>query len=141
MLIKLTYWRDSILNTGTDTALYNNVKKLSFYVMHISNGRGGERLLEKVNPFVNDLAAPIKTLMGSYNVQTSINDSRLKNYLAALYRNERHYKPINLYRTNEPLTYSMNWVISKRTLDSMDMRMHSDEVQKYIGSVLEEMKR
>jgi hypothetical protein len=141
MLIKLNYWRDSILVTGADSSLANNVKKLSFYVIHINNGRNGELLLEKVNPFVNDLAAPIKTLVGSYNVQTSINDSRLKNYLAALYRNERHYKPINLYRQMEPLTYSMNWVISGRTLDSMDARLHSPEVQKYFGSVLEEMRR
>jgi predicted acylesterase/phospholipase RssA len=141
MLIKLNFWRDSILTTGKDSSLYNNVKKLSFYVMHISNGGGGELLLKKVNPFVNDLAAPIKTLVGSYNVQTSINDSRLKSYLAALYRNERHYKPINLYRVNEPLSYSMNWVISKRTLDSMDVRLHSPEVQKYFGSVIEEMRR
>lgn len=141
MLIKLNFWRDSILTTGTDTALQNNVRKLSCYVMHISNGRGGERLLQKVNPFVNDLAAPIKTLMGSYNVQTSINDSRLKSYLSSVYRNERHYKPINLYRVNESLTYSMNWVISKRTLDSMDVRLQSAEVQRYLGSVLEEMRR
>jgi predicted acylesterase/phospholipase RssA len=141
MLIKLNYWRDSILTTGTDSVLYNKVKKLSFYVIHINNGRSGELLLEKVNPFVNDLAAPIKTLAGSYSVQTSINDSRLKNYLAALYRNDRHYKPINLYRTMEPLTYSMNWVISGRTLDSMDVRLRSAEVQQYFGSVLEEMRR
>jgi predicted acylesterase/phospholipase RssA len=141
MLIKLDFWRDSILTVGKDSILQNQVRKLSFYVMHISNGRGGELLLEKVNPFMNDLAAPLKTLMGSYNVQTSINDSRLKNYMANLYRNDRHYKPINLYRVNEPLTYSMNWVISKRTLDSMDVRIQSPEVQKYFGSVLEELKR
>lgn len=141
MLIKLNFWRDSILNAGTDTVLQAKVKKLSFYVMHISNGRGGETLLEKVNPFVNDLAAPLKTLAGSYNVQTSINDSRLKSYLRALYRNHQHYKPINLYRFREPLTYSMNWVISKRTLDSMDMRLQSAEVQEYIGNVLQEMRR
>jgi hypothetical protein len=35
----------------------------------------------------------------------------------------------------------MNWVISRRTLDSMDMRLQSDEVQRYLGSVLAEMKR
>ncbi len=142
MLIKLNYWRDSVLlGSVSYSNLYNKVKKLSFYVMHINNGRGGELLLEKVNPFVNDLAAPIKTLVGSYNVQTSINDSRLKNYLLAIYRNDRHYKPINLYRVNEPLTYSMNWVISKRTLDSMDVRLQSQEVSRYFGLVLDELRR
>ena len=141
MLIKLHYWRDSILRTGTDTTFMNKIRKLSFHVLHISNGRGGELLLKKVNPFVNDLAAPLKTLAGTYNVQTSINDSRLKNYLVSIYRNNDHYKPINLYRFRDSLTYSMNWVISKRTLDSMDMRLRSAEVQKYMGSILNEIKR
>jgi hypothetical protein len=39
------------------------------------------------------------------------------------------------------LTYSMNWVISKRTLDSMDMRLNSNEVKNYIDGILKEMNR
>jgi hypothetical protein len=109
--------------------------------MHISNGPEGDVLLKKVNPFVNDLAAPIKTLMGAYGVQTSINDSRLKNYLQNMYGNGLHYKPINLYRPKEPLKYSMNWVISKRTLDSMDQRLYSADVRAYMVKILHEIKR
>ena len=109
--------------------------------MHISNGPEGEILMEKVNPFVNDLAAPLKTMMGSYGVQTTINDLRLKNYLRNLYGNELHYKPINLYRPREPLKYSMNWVISNRTLDSMDQRLYSPDVRTYISRVLQEIRR
>jgi hypothetical protein len=90
---------------------------------------------------VNDLAAPIKTIMGAYGVQTSINDSRLKNYLSGLYRNNLHYKPINLYRPQEPLKYSMNWVISGRTLDSMDQRLYSNDVRAYMVKILQELKR
>jgi predicted acylesterase/phospholipase RssA len=141
MIIKLNYLRDSICRSGTDTILSNNCRKISFYVMHISNGPEGEILLEKVNPFVNDLAGPLQTLMGSYGVQTSINDLRLKNYLRGMYGNELHYKPINLYRPREPLKYSMNWVISNRTLDSMDQRLYSPDVRSYISRVLQELKR
>jgi predicted acylesterase/phospholipase RssA len=141
MIIKLNYLRDSICRSATDTILSNNCRKISFYVMHISNGPEGEILLEKVNPFVNDLAGPLKTLMGSYGVQTSINDLRLKNYLRNMYGNELHYKPINLYRPREPLKYSMNWVISNRTLDSMDQRLYSPDVRSYISRVLQELKR
>lgn len=141
MLIKMNYWRDSVIVNGSDPQLKNTMQKLAFYVLHITNGRGGETLLKKVNPFVNDLAAPLKTLMGSYSVQTTINDSRLKNYLQSVYRNDSHYRPINLYRYNDPLTYSMNWVISRRTLDSMDARLHSREVLDYMGTVLKEMNR
>lgn len=141
MIIKLNSLRDSICKSQTDTILRSNCKKISFYVMHISNGPEGDVLLKKVNPFVNDLAAPIKTLMGAYGVQTSINDSRLKYYLQNMYGNGLHYKPINLYRPKEPLKYSMNWVISKRTLDSMDQRLYSSDVRAYMVKILHEIKR
>lgn len=141
MIIKLNSLRDSICKANTDTVFRNNCKKITFYVMHISNGPEGDILLKKVNPFVNDLAAPLKTLMGSYGVQTSINDSRLKSYLRNLYGNELHYKPINLYRPREPLKYSMNWVISGRTLDSMDQRLYSPDVRAYMSRVLQEINR
>jgi len=141
MIIKLNSLRDSICRSNTDTILRSNCQKITFYVMHISNGPEGDILLKKVNPFVNDLAAPIKTLMGAYGVQTSINDSRLKNYLSGLYGNGLHYKPINLYRPQEPLKYSMNWVISGRTLDSMDQRLYSSDVRAYMVKILQELKR
>lgn len=141
MIIKLNSLRDSICKANTDTIFRNNCKKITFYVMHISNGPEGDILLKKVNPFVNDLAAPLKTLMGSYGVQTSINDSRLKSYLRNLYGNELHYKPVNLYRPREPLKYSMNWVISGRTLDSMDQRLYSPDVRAYMSRVLQEINR
>lgn len=110
--------------------------------MHISNGWPvNEGSLKKVNPFVNDLASPLQTIMGAYGVQTTINDSRLKNYLRSMYGNDAHYKPINLYRPAEPLKYSMNWVISGRTLDSMDKRLYSSDVCAYMGRILQELKR
>jgi hypothetical protein len=141
MIIKLNSLRDSICKSNTDTILRSNCEKIAFYVMHISNGPEGDVLLKKVNPFVNDLAAPIQTLMGAYGVQTSINDSRLKNYLRNMYGNGLHYKPINLYRPKEPLKYSMNWVISGRTLDSMDKRLYSADVRAYMVKILHELKR
>jgi hypothetical protein len=141
MIIKLNSLRDSICRSNTDTVFRANCQKITFYVMHISNGPEGDILLKKVNPFVNDLAAPLQTLMGAYGVQTSINDSRLKNYLRNLYGNGLHYKPINLYRPKEPLKYSMNWVISRRTLDSMDKRLYSPDVRAYMVKIMQELKR
>lgn len=141
MIIKLSSLRDSICKSNSDTILRSNCEKIAFYVMHISNGPEGDILLKKVNPFVNDLASPLQTLMGAYGVQTSINDSRLKSYLRNLYGNELHYKPINLYRPKEPLKYSMNWVISRRTLDSMDKRLYSPDVRAYMVKIIQELKR
>jgi hypothetical protein len=65
MIIKLSSLRDSICRSNTDTVFRSNCQKITFYVMHISNGPEGDILLKRVNPFVNDLAAPIKTLMGA----------------------------------------------------------------------------
>lgn len=141
MIIKLNFLRDSICRSAADTILRNNCRKINFYVMHISNGPEGERFMKKVNPFVNDLAGPLQTLMGAYGVQTTINDSRLKSYLRSLYGNELHYKPINLYRPREPLKYSMNWVISGRTLDSMDQRLYSPDVRAYMTRICQEVRR
>jgi predicted acylesterase/phospholipase RssA len=121
MIIQL---RRMITENGLDEATKTRLAKLNIQVIHITNGPSGDLLVHKVNPFINDLAAPIKTLIGSFGIQTTVNDSRLKNYMRDLTGNDINYWDINLYRPNEPLKYSMNWVISKRTLDSMDNRLY-----------------
>jgi hypothetical protein len=95
-------------------------------------------LLNKVNPLVNDLAAPVKTLIGAYGSQTAVNDRRLQNYMRNFYNDEKHYMQLNLYVKNDPMTFSMNWVISDRTLDSMDLRLKNLQS---INTVLERMKQ
>ncbi len=97
--------------------------------------------LKKSKPVCKRPGISIKNADGRYGVQISINDSRLKNYLQIMYGNGLHYKPINLYRPKEPLKYSMNWVISKRTLDSMDKRLYSADVRAYMVKILHEIKK
>jgi len=121
MIIQL---RRMMTESGWDEATKARFAKLNIQVIHITNGFSGDMLVHKVNPFVNDLAAPIKTLAGSYGIQTTVNDSRLKNYMRDFTGNDVNYWDINLYRPHEPLKYSMNWVISKRSLDSMDNRLY-----------------
>jgi hypothetical protein len=106
--------------------------KLDFYVLHITNDPhpGGEAVLEKVSPLINDLAAPLQTLAGAYGSQTSVNDSRLRNYMNNN-AGAGHYIPVNLYKdSNETMSFSMNWVISKRLLDSMNARLEGSAVVK-----------
>ena len=110
--------------SGWDDASKARLAKLNIQVIHITNGPSGDMLVHKVNPFINDLAAPLTTLVGSFGIQTTVNDSRLKNYMRDFTGNDINYWDINLYRPSEPLKYSMNWVISKRTLDSMDNRLY-----------------
>ncbi len=100
--------------------------KLDFTILHITNDPVAEVKLEKVNPFTNDLAAPVKTLLGAYGTQTSVNDFRLKKYIASMYDEEigsGHYKHISLYRDKEKMDYTMSWVISRYVLKAMDKRL------------------
>ena len=54
---------------------------IEFLVIHIQNNSLGSDSLKSVHPLVNDLAAPGKTLAGSYSQQTNLNDGRLYQYL------------------------------------------------------------
>ncbi len=94
--------------------------KIKFYVLHLANSPLGDMTLEKVNPLINDLAAPIKTLIGAYGTQTMINDERLKNFLITMYADTVHYRMFNLYDDEKNITYSMNWVISDQLLKAMN---------------------
>jgi hypothetical protein len=107
-----------------DNYLKGFENKLDFHVLHITNDPNpdGDPLLNKVNPLVNDLAAPLQTLAGAYGSQTSVNDSRLKNYIVNNI-GMNNYHRLNLYQENDKMGFSMSWVISKRTRDTMDFRV------------------
>ena len=84
--------------------------KLEFVIIHITNDVLEDAVLDKVNPFTNDLAAPVKTLLGAYGTQTSVNDFRLQKYIASINREEvggAHYKHISLYRPKDSMQYTM----------------------------------
>jgi hypothetical protein len=119
-----------LMKDDTDSlSRYRN--KLDFFILHCTNdpNPGGQPVLERVNPLTNDLAAPIVTLVGSYGTQTSVNDSRLENYMINNF-GENHYTRINLYEKNDKMSFPMNWVISKRVLDSMNARLENSAVVK-----------
>jgi hypothetical protein len=123
-----------------DTAFLSRYKnKLDFIILHITNdpNPGGGPVLKKVNPLTNDLAAPIVTLVGSYGTQTSVNDSRLKNYMINNF-GPGHYNRINLYKKDDEMSFPMNWVISKRVLDSMNARLEGSPVVKELWQKMNE---
>jgi hypothetical protein len=108
-------------------ASYKN--KLEFTVIHITNDPLTDSQLSAVNPVVNDLAAPVKTLIGAYGTQTSVNDLRLKRYIKNIYQaptDTTYYKLISLYKENDPMKYTMSWVISKHVLDAMNQRLYDN---------------
>ncbi|GAA0531931.1 patatin-like phospholipase family protein [Chitinophaga japonensis] len=98
-------------------------KKLRWYVIHITNSSVDPTALEKVHPVVNDLLAPMQTLIGSYGTQTVVNNLRLIRYLRELNKDTTYF-PISLYEKDDSNTYAMNWAISDTTLRKMNNRLH-----------------
>lgn len=111
-------------------------KKIRFHVIHVANQPSEDIKIQKIHPLINDLAAPIKTIIGSYASQTNINDLRLYKNLMEIYKGDTTYQKINLYKPSDSDTYPMNWSISDRSLSRMNMRlfMH-EELDKLILSI------
>ena len=107
--------------------------KIKIYILHIANSPIEGVPLTKVNPMVNDLAAPVKTLLGAYGTQTTINDYRLMNLMKYNFPGDTLYRKINLYDEGENPNYSMNWVISRKQLKAMDSALiRNKELKKMI---------
>ncbi len=94
--------------------------KLEFYVIHMSNTDPKDLEKDRINPVVNDLLSPVRTMIGSYGSQTTVNDQRLKSFLTAMYPKTNHYLNFDLYKNDRlKITYSMNWVISRYQMNLM----------------------
>ena len=109
-----------------DTLYKKYAAKLKFYVLHATNSPQGDAFLNTVNPLVNDLAAPVKTLIGAYGTQTVVNDKRLWNQLKIIYPAEEHYIKLNLYDSKINIAYPMDWVISDTALINIKKRLYTN---------------
>jgi hypothetical protein len=121
--------------------LCKQVARLRFRILHIVNSPLdlGSPDLKSVAPIKNDLLAPVLTIVGTYDMQTTVNDRRLYNYiddinkfsnnkadhtLISLYENEREWLTDSLcqrFDTEPP--YSMNWFMSDTTSRRMANRL------------------
>ena len=111
-------------------------QKIRIYIIHIANSPNEGVPLEKVNPMINDLAAPVKTLLGAYGTQTIVNDNRLLNLMKYHFPKDTLYRKINLYDDGDNPNYSMNWVISQKLLDSMGTSLvRNKELKKMVSKI------
>jgi hypothetical protein len=125
----------AILTYGRNSADldFSRIKNLRFEVIHITNSPGGASIIEPVAPIKNDLMAPLLTIVGSYDMQTTVNDSRLQNFIKdipVISGNKATYYQIPLYKdydeldsTKKEAPYAMNWFISDTTRKRMDKRL------------------
>ncbi|MBC7828944.1 MAG: patatin-like phospholipase family protein [Chitinophagaceae bacterium] len=131
----------NILNIAReDTILSRQIKKIHFKVLHIVNSPVGfSRNVKPVDPIKNDLLGPLLTIIGTYDMQTTVNDMRLINFISdinkfsdnradyvqiSLYeeRNEWKQNPLNIRFRREP-PYAMNWFMSDTTLNRINKRL------------------
>lgn len=129
----------SITASGGDTLLQKRYRKLSLTILHITNSPLAAVPLQPIGPFVNDVFAPLLTITGAFDMQTTVNDRRMINYINDLQANavqlgigSARYYPIHLY--NDPEIpgdslskgpYAMNWFISDSVRNQMDRRLAS----------------
>jgi predicted acylesterase/phospholipase RssA len=137
---------DSMAN-GT---LYPQIKKLRFTILHIVNSpvEKDSRDIVPVAPIKNDLMSPILTIEGAYDMQTTVNDVRLINYISDINRFGGHhanYNRISLYEdsaewSHDPLrarfdkepSYAMNWFMSDTLLRRIDNRLIQNPQLNYL---------
>jgi len=124
-------------DTVSDPALKARIKKLKLVVLHITNSPQSDAVLKKVTPFKNDVSAPLLTILGAYDMQTTVNDRRLESFIGNIKPGRDSisaalYYPIHLY--NDPTIdsdtlskgpYAMNWFISDSVLNQMDKRLNA----------------
>jgi hypothetical protein len=106
----------------------HSLKKIRFHVIRVYNKGASFPSTDRVHPLVNDLSAPVKTILGSYRSHTGYSNLNLRNYLHQLYGSEDTYHDINLFRRNEKSHYPLNWAISKPSIDSMQIRLENHHV-------------
>ncbi len=134
----------SYLDMSKDSVLVSRARKLQIFVVHITNSPVGDPLIRKSTDLQNDLASPILTILGAYNTQTTVNDSRLENFVRDINNDPcqpihaASYYPINLYKgagdTSE--RYTMNWFISKSVIRKMDQRLDSHTELKQLIKIM-----
>ena len=123
VIVGLETIKKQIEKAGQETSyIYKALKKMKYHVIHLQNNPLKKRNeYPKVLPFLNDLAAPIFTLMRSYGAQTRFNDHRLKIQLNEI---GGKYHALNLYQ-KETDAFPMSWYLSKPAIDSMNARVAS----------------
>lgn len=126
-----------IADTISNVQMKRRMQKLKIVVLHITNSPQGDIHIKPITPFKNDLSSPLLTILGAYDMQTTVNDMRLSNFITDV--NQRPdsaglskalYYPIHLYNDLEEKAdtlsngpYAMNWFISDSVRNEMDRRL------------------
>jgi len=137
LMFEIESIKDKLKQEKNDTSFFAvSLNKFKFYVVHLRNSPLKEKKYKKVPPLLNDLAAPLITLMGSYGAQTNFNDHRLKIFLE---QQKGIYRSVNLY-VNKTDEYPMNWSLSTVAIQKMDASLKAHDTIKLIKEELKKLK-
>ncbi|HZY82272.1 MAG TPA: patatin-like phospholipase family protein [Cyclobacteriaceae bacterium] len=127
--------RNNMIKISSDTIKNRQLlSKLKFQLLYLRNSSLDTTTSKVMHPLVNDAAAPIITVLGTYGSQTDINNSRLKRFMESL-DSKGPSVDMNLYRKTDEEEFPMNWVISTYNLGRMDANLN-DVMSKEYDSLL-----
>jgi len=104
--------------------------KIEFQVIYISNGNASSTF-KTLHPLVNDLAAPLLTILNTYGMQTTFSNKKLEKYQReSPFSRKKELRPINLpvYPDTDTIPYPMNWVISRYNINRMNENVKAFEL-------------
>lgn len=118
--LEILQYLEKALNDSTQK-LHEYRDHIEFQLIYISNGNASSTF-KTLHPLVNDLAAPLLTILNTYGMQTTFANIKLEEYQEQnQYRSIKPVAPFNLpYLKEDTIPYPMNWVISKYNINRMD---------------------
>jgi len=127
-----------LLDTTQNPRLSSLKNKISYRVIHLANSTPRKFVKHRIHPLINDLGAPILTLIASRGGHTSVNNDRLRKYLVTIQpKDSLAYRKLSLYgnQIEEKEEYPMNWVISAYNRKRMQaQKSESEALQAFLHS-------
>ncbi len=129
----LQYLEAAFNDSGSRLHPYKN--KVEFEVLYISNG-GASSTFKTLHPLVNDLAAPLLTILNTYGMQTTFANNKLRKN-----QGEEHFKTVNLpyYPKTDTIPYPMNWVISEYNINRMNQNVQAVRIGSLANWVIDSL--
>jgi hypothetical protein len=104
------------------------LRQVRFVAIHIINSPLVPDTPRSVRSINNDLFSPLITVLGTYEMETTVNDNRLYTYLGEL--KKQHIQTdtimVSLYKPGETTAYPMNWFMSDSLRQRMVNRLPTD---------------
>jgi hypothetical protein len=128
--LEILQYLEKALNDSTHK-LYGYRNHIEFQLIYISNGNASSTF-KTLHPLVNDLAAPLLTILNTYGMQTTFANIKLEEYQRKnRYRSIKPVAPFNLpYLKEDTIPYPMNWVISKYNINRMNENVNKVQLDR-----------